>query len=107
MRRDLASLIGLDRPYKVPDEWQVLQFANLMQRFLQIVLPEMQQAAGVSLPHLQRGPCLAHGNHKNVTIAILAFLCAAPYSLEQLCYIVGEQLFVHGANVSGFGEWAT
>jgi hypothetical protein len=62
----------------------------------------MDQATGVRCPNVPRGTVLANSNHKNVTIAILAFLGAAPYSLEQLSDIVGKRLVIHGANVSGY-----
>jgi hypothetical protein len=104
---DVTRFIGLDRAYKVPHQRQVLQFMYLLQGLLHIVFAEVHQAAGMGCPNILRGTGLAHGNHKNVTIAILAFFCAAPYSLKQLCYIVEKQLFVHGANVSGFGVWVT
>ena len=107
MCRYRTGFVGLDWTYKVPDQMQVIQLGHFLQRLLQIILTEMHQATGVGGPNVTGGTGLANSNHKNVTIAILAFLCAAPYSLEQLCYIVGKQLFVHGANLSGFGVWAT
>ena len=39
-------------------------------------------------PNILCEMAFAGSNHKNVTIVILAFPCAAPYSLEQTCYIV-------------------
>ena len=58
-------------------------------------------------PNILCEMAFAGSNHKNVTIVILAFPRAAPYSLEQICYIVRKRLFVHDAHVSGLEACGT
>ena len=95
------GLVRLNWPYKVPSQMKIFQCGHFLEGFLQVTFAKMHEATGVGDANIVCEMAFAGSNHKNVTIVILAFTRAAPYSLEQICYIVREWLFVHDAHVNG------